>query len=200
MSDMRIGRKKVGIIILAAGNSTRFGSPKQLFKYHGVTLIRRAALSAINVGVGPVIVSTGAEHRAVEKELAGLVVTPAFNPDWQSGMSSSLTSALKSLTSTHSNVDAVVFMLCDQPLIDREKLSMLIKTYETTDSPIVASEYSGTLGVPALFDRSMFGELMQLTGDEGAKSVIRKNAELLARVPMPEAAYDIDSIGDVENN
>jgi molybdenum cofactor cytidylyltransferase len=190
-------RKKVGIVILAAGGSTRFGSPKQLFEYQGQSLIRRAAMSAISCDSGPVIVSTRAE--TIEPELSGLHVIPVFNPRWPTGMASSLTSGLEYLTGSQNEIDAVIFMLCDQPLIDGEKLFKLIHSYEETGCPIVASEYSGTLGVPALFDRSMFDELMRLTGDEGAKSVIKNHLDQVARVPMPEAAFDIDSMSDIEN-
>lgn len=188
--------KSIGIIILAAGGSTRFGSPKQLFKYQGESLIRRAAKAAISCGSGPVIVSTGAE--TIEPELSGLHVIPVFNDRWAAGMASSLTSGLQYLTSTRNEIDAVIFMLCDQPLIDGNKLDRLITAYETTHAPIVAAEYNGTLGAPALFDRSMFGELMRLTGDEGARSIIRKNVDRVARVPMPEAAFDIDSASDID--
>ena len=191
--------KSVGIIILAAGSSTRFGAPKQIFKYQGESLVRRAALAALGCKAGPVIVSVGAEHDAVEKELGDLPITSIFNPRWQSGMSSSLVSALSYLITEHPQLDAVLFLLCDQPHVSSEMLTRLIETYETTKASIVAAEYSYTLGVPALFDRSLFSDLESLSGDEGARSVIKKYADQVRRVPMPEAAFDIDSMTDIEN-
>jgi molybdenum cofactor cytidylyltransferase len=192
-------RKKVGIVILAAGGSTRFGQPKQLFEYQGESLVRRAASTALNVYVGPVVVSVGAENEAIENELAGLDATCVFNPDWRSGMSSSLKSALTYLSTAYPDLDAVLFLLCDQPHVTSTKLNELIDTYQETDALIVAAEYSDIVGVPALFDRKMFSELQELSGDEGARSVIKKYAGQVHRVPMPEAAFDIDSMSDIEN-
>lgn len=190
--------RNTGIIILAAGGSTRFGRPKQIFKYQGETLVRRAAMTALEANAGPVIFSLGADHEAVERELSDLEVTSVFNAEWRSGMSSSLISAVKYLEQEHPNIDAVVFMLCDQPLISSTMLLKLIALYEETDAAIVASEYEDTLGVPALFDRSTFDELLKLSGDEGARSVIRKHNDRVQRVSMPEAGFDIDSLTDVE--
>jgi molybdenum cofactor cytidylyltransferase len=190
--------KKIGIIVLAAGGSTRFGTPKQLYKYEGKSLIRRAASTALSCDAEPVIISLGSDHEAIEKEVAGLQVTIVFNPTWRSGMASSLTVALRHLTTFQNDIDAVMFMLCDQPQVTSEMLTNLIQTYESKGGPIVAAEYSSTLGVPALFDRSMFGELFDLTGDQGAKSVIKDHINEVHRVPMPDAAFDIDSLEDVE--
>jgi len=192
-------RKKVGIVILAAGGSTRFGVPKQLLKYEGESLVRRAATTALNCSVGPVIICLGAEHEAVENELSGMPVTCLLNPDWRSGMSSSLKSALNYLMTAHADLDAVLFMLCDQPHISSEMLNNLIDAYGETNAPIIAAEYGDAVGVPALFDRRKFSELQDLTGDEGARSLIKKYAGKVHQVPMPEAAFDVDSMTDVEN-
>ena len=190
--------KLVGVIILAAGGSTRFGTPKQLFKYQGHSLVRRAAITALNCNAGPVVVSVGANREEVQVELSGLDVATVANTDWQQGMSTSLILALDFFTREFPSIDAVLFLLCDQPRVDAAKLIDLLEAYETTGEPIVASEYNNTLGVPALFDRSMFGELMRLTGDQGAKSVIKHHINRVRRVSMPEAAFDIDSLADVE--
>ena len=192
-------RKTIGIIILAAGGSNRFGEPKQLFKLRGETLVHRAAKSAIDCNAGLVIVSVGANREAIEKELTGLDITSVFNVDWQTGMASSLTTALKYLTDDHHEIDAVLFMVCDQPRVTSKMLNEIIETYQSTKAPIVASEYSDTLGVPALFDSSMFDELLELKGDEGARSIIKRHGDRVHKVPMPEAAFDIDSVADIEH-
>ena len=198
MSQAAVDRKPIGIVILAAGGSTRFGSPKQLFVYQGESLIRRAARTALDVSAGPVLISLGAEYESIKREIADLNVTTVLNPDWQKGISSSLTSALNYLIETYDEIEAVLFMLCDQPRIDAVKLAELINSYQATAAPIVASEYNGTLGVPALFDQSVFDELFQLAGDRGARSLIEKHVGRAMKVPMPEAGLDIDSLGDIE--
>src|SRR5687768_6796078 len=121
--------KKIGAIILAAGGSTRMGSPKQLLKFEGTTLIRRAASAANDAGCDQVIVVTGAASEDVRGELDALDVHEIFNAEWQTGMASSIKVGIGEITRADPDVDAVVIMVCDQPHVTAELIRLLITAY-----------------------------------------------------------------------
>jgi molybdenum cofactor cytidylyltransferase len=128
-------------------------------------------------------------------ELAGLEVELVVNPRWQDGLSTSIDVALTLLEAT-AGVDAVLFTTCDQPQVSPELLRELIGMYAARRAPIVACAYAGTVGVPALFDRSLFQELRALRGDAGAKRVIERHLAAVASVAFPDGALDIDTADD----
>jgi molybdenum cofactor cytidylyltransferase len=187
----------VGIVILAAGGSTKLGSPKQLVRFQGKTLFLRSVESALMCGLGPIVVVLGANADLIKAEVDGLPIHVIINQDWEIGISSSIRVGLAKMLDLRAEVDAVVIMLSDQPFVDEKTILSLFEVYNTSDRPIVASEYDGVLGVPALFDREMFDELMALEGDAGARVIIRQNsAEKVATISAPEAAFDVDTLQD----
>jgi len=192
------GLKQVGLVLLAGGGSRRLGSPKQLLAdTEGRTLMRRAAETALGSACRPVTVVLGASAEAIEAELISLPLTIAVNPDWQTGLASSLKAGLNALTEAH-KLDAVVVMLCDQPQVTSALLDSLVMAHADTGHAIIACEYGGALGVPALFGRALFGALASLTGDEGARRVIKSYAGPVTRLPFPEGIFDVDTPQDAE--
>jgi molybdenum cofactor cytidylyltransferase len=113
-------------------------------------------------------------------------------------MSSSIRVGLQALLAMNPSLEAVAIALCDQPFVSSQTLDRMIETYRVTGQPIIASEYSGTLGVPALFSRNLFSELMALKSTEGAKKLIKKHIQEAFRVPFPEGEIDIDTPNDYE--
>ena len=186
----------IGIIILAAGGSTRFGRPKQLLEFEGRTLLRRAAETALSCQSGPVLVVLGNEYEKVRSEIVDMPVETVFNPDWQKGMGSSIGCAVSKVVQERPDISAVIFTLCDQPHVHHTALTRLVEAYLSKNAKIVASEYENTIGVPALFDASLFAELIDLTGDVGAKSIIERHSNNTVKILLPEAAFDIDSALD----
>lgn len=187
----------IGLVLLAAGASTRLGTPKQLLRYQEQTLLRRAAETALASRCQPVVVVLGAYAERLQPELQGLPVHSIENSDWEQGMGSSLRAGLTELLSaTEAPLEAAVFMLCDQPRVSAETLDMLVDRHYETGRPLVASEYGNALGVPALFHHSLFPELLALQGAEGAKQILQRHREQAFGIPFPEGLLDIDTPDD----
>jgi molybdenum cofactor cytidylyltransferase len=182
---------RAGLIILAAGGSTRLAQPKQLLPLRGRSLLRHAAETALASVCRPVVAVLGAKADQMRLELAGLDVTVVNNPQWQTGIASSIRTGVEAIVGAA--CDGVVMMLCDQPLVSASLLNRLVKAGE-----LAAAEYGGTVGVPAYFAAEFFPELMALSGDTGAKSVLLRHPSKMARVPYPEAAIDIDTKEDYQ--
>jgi molybdenum cofactor cytidylyltransferase len=182
----------ISLIILAAGGSSRLGSPKQLVRFDGQTLIRRAAAAALESRCDRVVIVVGSRADDMRRELGGLPVSIVENPEWQSGMSSSLRAGLNEVRDD----DAVLIMLCDQPFVTADVLDNLIDTRHKTGVPIVASDYGATRGVPALFSKELFPELASLSADEGARRIIARHPELTTTIAFADGAIDVDTRDD----
>jgi molybdenum cofactor cytidylyltransferase len=206
----------VGLIILAAGASTRMGTPKQLLTYRGRSFIRHITESAICASqrsterlrrsqrfaiasvCQPIAVVLGAHAERIKPEISQLPVQIVENQQWAEGMSTSIRVGLEALLAMNPNLEAVAIALCDQPFVSFPILDRIVEAYHLTGKPIIASEYSGTLGVPALFNGTLFSELMTLKSTEGAKKLIKKHIHEVFSVPFAEGAIDIDTPKDYE--
>jgi molybdenum cofactor cytidylyltransferase len=186
----------VGAVILAAGSSSRMGRPKQTLQYQGLSLLRRATLAALDATCRPVVVVTGAHAELSRPELDQLEVLEAFNPDWETGMGSSVRTGIERLVSSDAEVAAVVLLLCDQPHVNANVVSSLIAAHHTTGKPVIASAYGESFGVPALFSRTLFTELMELSGSPGAKEIIKRHASETHFLPFAQGEVDVDTPDD----
>ena len=186
----------VGAIILAAGSSSRMGTPKQTLRFGGQTLLRRAALAALDAGCRPVIVVTGAHAEQSRGELHGLDVREVVNNLWDTGLASSVRAGLAALLESDASASAAVLLLCDQPHVTADVVAGLVAAHRATGRPVVASEYGGSFGVPALFGRPLFAELARLEGGSGAKQVINRHAPQAHFIPFPDGAVDLDTPED----
>ncbi|WP_338877205.1 nucleotidyltransferase family protein [Spirosoma sp. SC4-14] len=173
------------------------GEPKQLLQYKGQSLIRRITETGLALQTGPVVVVLGANREQIVPELSGLPITLVDNPAWQTGLASSLKSGLAALYITHKNIDAVLILLTDQPLVSVGLLAYMLETYTQSNKGIVACRYDDQLGVPALFSRNYIEQMLQLEGDKGAKWIIIKHKQDCAEVPFEAGAIDLDSKRDV---
>ena len=184
-----------GIVILAAGNSSRLGQPKQLLGYKDETLLQHIIAEASKLPDAVVIVVTGANHELIEKNIDSKVKT-AFNSDWELGMSSSINTGLKKLWELHPEIEECIFTVCDQPFVSHSIFENLITEYHKTQKGIVASSYSDTLGTPVLFGKKYFEELFNLKGQEGAKKIINRFLEDTASILFEKGDIDIDTEDD----
>lgn len=193
---LKSDRESIGAVILAAGASSRMGKPKQLLEYDGQTLVKRAALAAKEAGCNPVVIVSGAHAQEVERELHGLDVLKANNPAWESGIGSSIRAGVQAVLKANDNVTALVLMLCDQPFVTSDVLSRLITAHRETGREIVASSYGATIGVPALFGKAFFADLVRLENGIGAKQLIQKHLAKVHLFSFPQGEIDIDTPED----
>jgi len=182
-------------ILLAAGESSRLGQPKQILTWQGQPLVRHVASIALTAGLQSLIVVTGAHQALVEAALSDLPLNLTHNPYWQSGQSSSIQAGMRVLPQ---ETGSVIFFLSDQPLINERLVRSLIDTHTATLSSIVAPIVEHQRSNPVLFDRSTFNDLLGLQGDMGGRV-------LFSRFPVnwlpwndPRITLDIDTLQDYE--
>ena len=187
---------EVGAVILAAGSSSRMGTPKQILQFEGSSLLKRVTLAALGAKCRPVVVVTGAHAELSRRELEGLDMQEAFNASWETGMASSVRTGIECLVKMEANIAGAVLLLCDQPHVTADMISTLVATHHVTGKPVIASAYAGSFGVPAFFSRTLFKELTQLEGTSGAKEIIKRHASEAHFLPFPEGGVDVDTPDD----
>lgn len=184
---------RIGTIILGAGASSRMGEPKQLLQWQRESLVQRAVRQAENLQVGPVILVLGANAALIEAEVQEGRYLLAYNEAWETGMGSSIVSGMQALSASTQSLDAVLITLVDQPLVNTSDLEKIIEIFKKNNTPLVAASYGNTLGVPALFSADLFPELLTLSGQKGAKAIISKYSQTLAKLDLPAAKLDLDT-------
>lgn len=189
------GRERVAGIVLAAGGARRYGQPKQLLRVGGRALVERALDAAQGAGLAPVVLVVGAQAEAV----LGCVgarqgIRVVRNPDWAQGMSTSLRAGLAAL---EPEVGAALILLADQPGVDAALVERLLAARADGRPRLVAPSCQGRRGNPVLFDRSLFPELLAVTGDQGGRAVVAAHQDELALVEVGAGALaDIDEPDD----
>lgn len=184
-------------VVLAAGASSRMGKAKQLLEINGQPLVARTSALALMAGFEGVVVVTGARRGAVEAVLPDFVHV-VYNPNWATGMGSSVHAGLSFAMSLFPELQYSGFMLTDQPHLTSELLSKMLSQLKDSSAPGIAAYYNGGLGVPAVFRARLFPELLALDGQKGAKPILHKYKEALQSVLFPEGAFDLDFPNDWE--
>ncbi len=188
----------VAIVILAAGESSRYGSPKQLLDYKGKSLLIHSVDAACGTGCEHVFVVLGARIELMKNELKDKPVVIIENEAWQEGMASSIRCGVKQVMKTIPVIDDMILMVCDQPLVSHSLLLKLIGMKKETGKPNIACLYGNNYGIPVLFHKSFFATLLELKGDKGARKLILDNMDKVATVPFPGGAIDIDTEEDYQ--
>jgi molybdenum cofactor cytidylyltransferase len=183
-------------VILAAGASTRMGTPKQLLEIAGRPLLVRAVEAALASPAWPVVVVLGANAEKIRPVLARLPVLTTENPAWAEGMASSIRAGVTTLQQFSRRLDAALIALCDQPAFSADTIAQLVAAQRTTGRSIVAARYAGRHGAPAVFLREHFDTLAHLTGEEGARALLNGDPERVAAVDLPALALDLDTPAD----
>ena len=189
---------RVATVVLAAGGSRRMGSPKQLLRIDGITLVRRAAETALASRCEGVYVIVGAAAETVRREVSELRLQVVENRHWEKGLAGSIRVGIEAVRTARPEFDAAILTPVDQPWIHSALLDRLIEVFEGGEREIVACSYAGTVGAPALFSRRHFADLTSSSGDRGAKSVLEARAAEVAQIPFPEGATDLDTPRDYQ--
>ena len=182
----------IALIILAAGESSRLGSPKQNLLFNGETLLKRAVEAGQQSNVDTIVVVLGA-HADLIKPIRDTLTL--YNKNWQEGMASSIRCAMVEINKDPA-IEEVIIMLCDQPFVSADLINSLITKQNETAKSIIASTYKKTSGVPVLFVRSLFPELLLLRGKEGAKKILKQHMNNIATIPFERGGIDIDTPED----
>lgn len=185
-----------GIIILAAGNSSRLGQPKQLLQFNGKSLIRNVTEAALSLHAQSVVIVTGANEDAVSSELRNIKVHFAYNPDWQEGMGSSIRAGLSKLLSLNPSTDFIILAVSDQPFVTSDIFQKLVDQGNATNNAIVACSYQNVTGTPVLFKKKHFDSLLNLVGTAGAKKLLKQFESDVSVVPFLKGHVDIDTQED----
>lgn len=179
-------------IVLAAGASSRMGRPKQLLDWGGRPLVRAVAEAALAAELDRLIVVTGAAGAAVAAALADLPVQIVANPEYAAGQSFSLRAGIAALPL---DTAAAVVLLGDQPFVTAPIIMALVNIWRRERAPIVAPLFGGVRGNPVLFDRVLFAELLDVTGDQGARGIIARDPARVYLAPFDDQRplLDIDT-------
>jgi molybdenum cofactor cytidylyltransferase len=188
-------------ILLAAGESTRFGEPKQLLTLSGRFLIEWALAAALGSNLDHVVLVLGCEHERIRRCLGSSTAHPKceilVNPDYRSGQSTSLQAGL--LRIRH-DFPSAMFLLGDQPLVDAALINLLLQRYAVSEKPICVPTHRGTRGNPTLFASRFYPKILKLAGDKGARDIIAAHPDqvLAVKIPDPRVFLDIDRREDIE--
>jgi molybdenum cofactor cytidylyltransferase len=191
-----MSNKTTAVIILAAGSSSRLGKPKQLLPYKRKNLLQHAIVGAEQSDTKYQILVLGANEMLIRDNINPNSTVIVSNPAWEEGMAGSLQVAVKHLLGLDPDLDQILVMLCDQPFVDSILLNTMIQKQSASDKGIVACQYKGTLGVPVLFTKTYFAEILDLSGNGGAKNLIQENLQDVIALDFPEGGIDIDTMED----
>ncbi|MBL8198895.1 MAG: nucleotidyltransferase family protein [Chromatiales bacterium] len=176
-------------LVLAAGASLRFGAPKPLALFRDVPLVRHATTLLAGLCPAGVYVVAGTAEQAIRGCVAADGVQVIGNPDWASGLASSLACGIRALPV---GADAALVIPCDLPAVTAEDLARLVAAWRAAPELMAAAEFDGHPAPPAIFPRAVWSQLALLRGDQGARAVLESAAQRSA-VAMPSAALDADT-------
>ena len=187
---------KTGIIILAAGSSTRMGEPKQMMMYKNKTFLQHIIAEAKKAFLDPVICITGYQSDLITKNISGMEVSIVYNEHWAEGLGSGISAGIKQLS--FSDADSVILAVSDQPYVSSDLFRTMKEWKDKSGKGIVASSYAGTLGTPVLFGKEYFNQLKSLNGNQGAKKIVKLNMPDVCSVGFEKGSIDIDTKEDYE--
>lgn len=188
---------RFGAVILAAGGSRRMGRPKQLLPIEGSPLLLRTVQTVLASPAWPVVVVLGHAADTLRPLLARLPVQVVHNAEWSKGLGSSILTGIQILERFSTSLDGALIALADQPHLSSSAIGRLSSVFRGPDS-IAAARYSDATGVPVIFGRSYFPELLALQPEHGAQRLLRAHAACVAAVDLPELAVDLDTPEDYQ--
>ncbi|NCO62660.1 MAG: nucleotidyltransferase family protein [Flavobacteriales bacterium] len=189
---------KLAVLILAAGNSSRMGVPKQLLKWKESNLLQHTINTVNELNTENILV-LGAHFNKIKPSIHSGNMVVLFNESWEKGLSHSIVIGVNHIKESLPNMDGILIMLADQPLIDSNYLNEMINLHHQNPNKIICTMYqNGKRGVPAIFNKTYFEDLLQLNDDKGAKELLIKHSKNLILLNGIKHTTDIDTMNDYE--
>ena len=188
---------RVAALIIAAGSSSRLGQPKQLLLLKGEPLLQRAIRMCREAEASPVFVVLGAHREEIESRISFERAQVVPNNQWEEGMASSIHAGIRAIEKEYSETSGVLLAICDQPRLTSDHLRNMIRAFSQTEDATIASTYGGKRGIPVIFPRAAFGDLLGLKGDKGARTLLANPSRALIEIPFEGGEIDIDLPGDI---
>lgn len=195
MSDIR-KTCNIGVIVLAAGGSSRLGQPKQLLKFRDKPLLQHILNQTQAFVFAVRVLVLGAHASEIKREIDPGNFKVIINDNWKEGIAASVRAGVTYSLETVPDLEHILFLLSDQPFVTNELIKKLAESHQTQGNGITASKYEDAVGVPAIFSKKFFRELRMLEGDRGAKVLMDKYPEKLATVPFSQGSIDLDKPED----
>lgn len=189
--------QNLAVLILAAGNSSRLGQPKQLLPFKKTTLLEHTITCAQSVSDN-VFVVLGGNKTAIQSAINLQDIEVILTEDWNKGIGNSISSGIKSITKSIQDIESILILLSDQPKITSKLLVDLVAIQEKKQKPISACIYRKSFGIPAIFNKLFFDDLEKLNGDKGAKLIIGKNKIHTSFLKFTGGNIDIDTKDDLK--
>lgn len=193
-----IRNKKTGVVILAAGSSSRLGYPKQLVEFKGRPMLQNIIDVADSFEFETEVLVLGAAAEEIKDKMELGKFEILFNENWQEGMASSIRAGLERSLEKEKDLEHLLILLSDQPFISKERIEALIKEQLTGNIEATFSKYDGDVGVPAIFSKKVFSDLKNLQGDQGAKKLIYNENFKYRTLNFEKGNFDVDTKEDVE--
>lgn len=193
-----INCSETGVIILAAGSSSRLGSPKQLVSFQGKTLIQKMIDLVEAFPFAEKKLVLGAHSAAISEQIHTKDVQPIWNENWAEGIGSSIRFGLASCLSTSPDLKNLLILLTDQPFVSQNLILQMLELQSQQLSGITACIYEEIIGVPAIFSATFFPDLLNLQGDTGARKIIQQHLNQVKTISFPKGKIDIDEPQDLE--
>jgi molybdenum cofactor cytidylyltransferase len=188
-------RDEIGIVVLCAGDASRYGAAKLTLPIDGIAMARRAAMAAMQAS-NKVVVVTGSRRELIAPLVTDLDVEVTCNSDWALGMGRSIAHGVAYLRELAPSLAGVIVALGDQVRVGADEFAELVAAHVRLPDHIVAARYVGRLGAPCLFPRNYFDELCRLHGAAGAREILERHSGRVHEIAMPQAEFDVDTPAD----
>ncbi|MET7029178.1 nucleotidyltransferase family protein [Sediminicola luteus] len=187
---------KIVVLILAGGKGSRMGTIKQLLPWKGATLLENTIIQAKMSQAFGIIVVLGAHATEIRSKISDKDILLVDNTEWESGLGTSISTGVNYIQNNIPHAEGVMVLLADQPLIDTQYIDHMLDTFTKQSNGMVTTNYGNREGVPAIFDKKYFSDLLSLNQDFGAKDLIQKNKHLNISLNPKGKELDIDTPED----
>jgi molybdenum cofactor cytidylyltransferase len=187
---------KIGVVVLAAGSSSRLGKPKQLVRFHDKPLLQNVIDHCERFDFISKVIVLGANSEMIKKALKPKAFTLVMNEDWKEGIAGSIRKGVQHSLDLNPDTEHIIFLLSDQPFVTAELLEKLLETHLSEEKKITACFYEDDIGVPAIFSKDMFPLLLKLNGDQGAKKIMKQYQDQVTSIHFEMGHFDVDTPED----